>query len=145
MFSTNATSDASVDWFKPVGAKDRFYPAGFTTTVALTGAKYVSPSDGGPSIAGSGQLTLGGGNMPSNLVKSVVISSNGTVTVSPPDNDQLILTILPQTGQFRGSFFNAAINKNVTFNGLVLQSDNSGAGLFAGTNRTGFFTLVPDP
>jgi uncharacterized repeat protein (TIGR03803 family) len=144
-FSTNATIDASVDWFKPMVANNRFYPAGFTTTVALNGAKYVSPSDGGPSIAGSAQLTLGGGNMPSNLVKSVVISSNGSVTVSPLDSDRLILAIQPKTGDISGSFFNAAIHKNVTLNGLWLQSDNSGAGLFQGTNRTGFITLEPGP
>ena len=83
--------------------------------------------------------------MPSNLVKTVVISSNGTVTVSPPDSDQLLLAILPETGQIGGAFFNAAIHKTVPLNGLLLQDDNSGAGLFVGTNRTGFFTLVPGP
>ncbi len=143
--STNATIGASVDWFKPAVANAHFYPAGFTTTVALNGATYVSPSHGGPSVAGNGQLTLGGGNMPSNLVKSVVISSNGTVTVSPPDSDQLILAIRPKTGDISGSFFNAAVHKTVTLHGVLLQSDNSGAGLFAGTNRTGFFTLEPGP
>jgi hypothetical protein len=143
--ATNATIDASVDWFKPAVTNAHFYPAGFTTTVALNGATYVSPSHHGPTIAGNGQLTLGGGNMSSNLVKSVVISSNGAVTVSPPDSDQLILAILPQTGQVSGSFFNAAIHKTVTLNGLLLQGDNSGAGLFVGTNRTGFFTLEPGP
>jgi hypothetical protein len=143
--STNATIDASLDWFKPAVTSDRFYPAGFSTTVAPNGATYVSPSKGGPTVAGNAQVNLGGGNMPSNLVKSVVVSSNGTVTVSSPDSDQLFLAMNPNTGEIIGSFFNAAIHKTVTLNGLLVQSDGSGAGLFQGTNRTGFFTLVPGP
>ena len=143
--STNATMTATVDWFKPPLTNDRFYPAGFTTTVALNGVTYVSPSHGGPSIAGNAQLTLGGGNLPSNIVKTVVIDADGGVTVSPVGSDQLFLAIQPTTGLFSGSFVNAGINKRVNLNGALLQSDNSGAGLFPGMNRTGFITLEPGP
>jgi hypothetical protein len=144
--STNVPLDATLNWIKPQTAKDHFYPTGFTTVVTLSGAKFVKPSAGGPSVAGNAQVILGGGNTPSNIVKSVVISSNGFVTVSSPDSDQLLLSIVPTSGQFLGSFFNTAINKRVAFNGLLVQTNNvgdSGAGFFRGTNQTGFVILTP--
>jgi uncharacterized repeat protein (TIGR03803 family) len=143
--STNATLDAAVDWIKLPAAKDRFYPAGFATTVTLTGASFVKPSKGGPTVAGNAHVILGGGNTLSNIVKSVVISSNGFVTVTSPDTDQLALFIVPTTGQFLGSFFNTAINKRAALNGLMVQTNNStsGGGLFLGTNQTGFVILAP--
>jgi hypothetical protein len=86
-------------------------------------------------------VILGGGNTPSNIVKDVVISSNGLVTVSSPASDQLVLSLVPTSGQFLGSFFNAAINKRVALNGLLVQTNNAGAGFFRGTNQTGFVIL----
>jgi hypothetical protein len=144
--STNTPLDATLNWIKPQTAKDHFYPAGFTTAVTLSGAKFVTPSAGGPSVAGNAQVILGGGNTPSNIVKSVVISSNGLVTVSSPASDQLVLSIVPTSGQFLGSFFNSAINKRAAFTGLLVQTNNvgnSGAGFFRGTNETGFVILSP--
>ena len=139
--STNSVIDVAVDWFKPPVATDHFYPAGFTTSLLSTGAFYIAPAAGGPSIAGSGTLTLGGGNLASNIVKSVVVNSNGTVVVSPPGNDNLALQIAPKTGQFSGNFLQTTINKTVTFNGLLLQIDKSGAGFFLGTSQSGFVTI----
>ncbi len=64
---TNHVLGAMANWFKPVSPLDHDYPVGFMTSLNLTGALYVSPKDGGPSIAGSGTLTLGGGSLQSNL------------------------------------------------------------------------------
>ena len=143
--STNATLDGAVDWIKPAAAKDHFYPAGFATTVTLTGATFAKPSKGGPTVAGNAQVILGGGNTPSNIVKSVVISSNGVVTVSSPDTDQLALFIAPGSGQFLGNFFDTASHRRITFNGLLVQTNSSisGGGFFRGTNQTGFVIITP--
>ena len=142
---TNHLLAASANWFKPVSPLDHDYPDGFTTSPNLTGAPYVSPKNGGPSIAGSGTLTLGGGNLQSNLVKSVVIAANGNVTVSPADVDKLTLKVNPTTGQFSGSFVNPAVGKSTKVSGTFLQSDGSADGFFQGTNQTGFVTIEPDP
>lgn len=142
---TNHVLGATANWFKPVSPKDHDYPGGFATSPNLTGAPYVSPKDGGPSIAGSGTLTLGGGNLESNFVKSVVIAANGSVTVSPTGSDKLTLKINPTTGQFSGSFLNPAVGKTSKLSGTFLQSDNSAAGFFPGTNETGFVTIEPSP
>jgi uncharacterized repeat protein (TIGR03803 family) len=144
-FGTSNSIEATVDWFKPAIPKDHFYSGGFTTTVMLSGAPYISPSAGGPSVAESGTLTLGGGDLVSNIVQSVVISSSGVVTVAGPNIDKLALKVQPKTGQIIGSFLNTAINKTSRFSGLLLQSDGSGGGLFLGTNQSGFVTLQPSP
>ena len=143
--ATNNTLTATVNWFKPAGSKGPDYPNGFTTAVTLTGAIYVPPADGGPPIAGSGQLTLGGGNLESNLVKNLVIDAQGNVAVSPAGSDQLKLKINATTGQFSGGFLNPAVGKTSKFGGLLLQPDNSGAGYFLGTNQTGFVIIQPAP
>ncbi len=142
---TNHLLEATVNWFKPAVPKDHDYPDGFTTSPNLTGAVYVSPKNGGPSIAESGTLTLGGGNLESNLVKTVVIAASGSVTVSPTGGDKLTLKVNPTTGQFSGSFLSPAVGKTTKLAGTFLQSDNSAAGFFQGTNETGFVILEPAP
>jgi len=143
--STNATLAGTLDWFKPPTPTDHFYPAGFATTVTVDGVSFVKPSHGIPSVAGNEQVILGGGNTLSNIVKDVVIDSNGLVTVTSPGSDQLIMAISPTSGQLIGSFFNPALNKTILFNGLFLQTNNAalGAGFFRGTNQTGFVILTP--
>jgi uncharacterized repeat protein (TIGR03803 family) len=141
-FATNNTLSATVNWFKPPEPKNRDYPGGFTTAVTLSGAIHVS----GPTVAGNAQATLGGGNLESNLVKNLVIDAHGNVTVSPLGADKLALKINAATGLFTGSFLDPAIGKApAKLGGLLLQTDNSGAGFFQGSNQTGFIILEPDP
>ena len=40
---------------------------------------------------------------------------------------------------------NSAVGKTTKFSGLFLQSDDSAAGFFQGTNETGFVILEPAP
>jgi len=142
-FDTNDTLKAAVDWFRPAMPTSDYYPAGFTTNVALVGEKYVSPSAGGPSPAGNRQITLGGGNLPSSIVKTVSVDAVGNVVVPEPNGENLRLTLQPATGQFNGSFTHPALNKTTSFKAIALQSDNSGAGMFLGTNESGYVILVP--
>jgi hypothetical protein len=43
----------------------------------------------------------------------------------------------PATGQFSGSFTHPTLNETISFKGLVLQLDKTGAGYFVGTSETG--------
>ena len=138
--------DAALDWLKPPIPTDRFYSGGFTTLVALTGATYIVPKNGGPSVAGTNVVTLGGGNLVSNLVKTVVVDAFGNVTILTPGSDKLALFVVPTTGLFSGDFINTAINKKpIFFNGLLVQTNQVGGGLFLGTNESGFVTIAPAP
>ncbi len=141
-FATNNTLSATVNWFKPPEPKDHDYRNGFTTAVTLSGAIYVA----GQTVATNAQATLGGGNLASNLVKNLVIDTHGNVTVSPLGADKLALKINPATGLFTGSFLDPAAGKApAKLGGLLLQTDNSGAGYFQGSNQTGFIMLEPVP
>jgi hypothetical protein len=90
-------------------------------------------------------LTLGGGNLTSNIVISVSINAKGTGTASPVGSNNLKLKIQPTTGQMSGSFLDPTIGKAVKFNGLLLQSSGAASGYFLGTSESGFVTFVPDP
>jgi uncharacterized repeat protein (TIGR03803 family) len=133
----------TLNWFKPATPTDHLYPAGFTTTVTITGSRLETLSHGGASFAGSALVTLGAGNLPSNIVKNITIASNGFVTVSSPGSDDLNLSVSQSSGKFSGFFFNPVARRNVIVNGFFLQNDLSGAGLFLGTNQSGFITITP--
>jgi len=144
--TTNSVLEATVDWFRPSMPTSAYYPAGFTTNVTLIGDKYVSPSAGGPSPAGDRQITLGVGNLVSNIVQAVSIDAAGNVTVSPPNSENLKMKLQLATGLFSGSFTHPSLETTINFKGAVLQPDSSGAGYFLGTNESGFVTFeLPVP
>jgi len=139
--ASNALS-APVNWFRPAEAKQRDYPGGFATAVTMDGSVFVP----GRSVTNSAQLTLGGGNLASNLVKNLTIDARGNVVVSPPGSDKLALKINLTSGQFSGDFVDPAIGKApARFSGQWLQDAEMGAGWFQGSNQTGFVTIEPAP
>jgi uncharacterized repeat protein (TIGR03803 family) len=143
-FPTTNSITATLDWFKPPIANAHFFPDGFNTSVTMTGARYITPVRGVPSIAGNVELTLGGGNLPSNIVKNAVIDAAGNVTVSRPGSDELALSIAPGNGLITGTF-RPPSNRTTFFNGYLLQTNDFGAGLFFGTDQTGFILIEPTP
>ena len=112
--------------------------------LSLTGDLYTPPKSGGPTVAATGQLTLGGGNLTSNIVIAASIATNGTGTASPAGSEGLKFKVAPQTGQMSGSFTDPTVGKAVKFNGLLLQSSGIAAGYFLGTSESGFVTFTPD-
>jgi hypothetical protein len=136
--SSSNTVNAVVDWFKPNVTSGR-YAAGFNTALTLSGTR-VPPSSG----VGTWQLTLGGGELPSNLVRNATITGTGAAIVTPVDGYKLKLKVTPTTGKFTGSFLHPATKKTVSFNGLFLQPpENEAGGFFLGPNTSGAVTLEP--
>ncbi len=149
-FTGTNVIDAALDWQKPPVPADRFYSGGFTTLVSLAGGLYLKPNSStnsaGLSVAGTNVVTLGGGNLVSNIVKTVVVDASGNVTVQAPGDDKLMMFVVPQTGFFSGNFVDTAINKSpIVFNGQLVQTNHFGGGLFLGTNDSGFVTTMPSP
>jgi hypothetical protein len=126
-----------VDWFKPPTSGR--YPVGFNTVLTLLGTKYPSPA-----VAGNWQLTLGQGNLPSNLTYGIAINTAGTVTLPATNTYKLSLKVTPATGKFTGSFVHPSTNKKIPFTGLFLQPPETEAGgFFLGPSTSGFVTLEP--
>lgn len=139
------TLSGTVYWFKEAGAASALYPDGFSTTNSLSGDIYTSPKAGGPSVAATGELTVGGGNLTSNITVGVSIDANGKGTpLIPVTIDGLKLTLNPTTGALSGSFLDPTIGKSVKFNGLLLQDTGAASGYFLGTSESGFVTFVPN-
>jgi hypothetical protein len=129
---------ASVEWFRPANLASPRYPDGFSTNVTLNGSVYARAGESRLSFAGNGQLTVGGGNLKSNIVGDVYISPAGDVAFALPNAENLRMKINPDTGEFKGSFTSPDGNETFHFKGLVLQVDDYGAGYFMTASGTGF-------
>ena len=146
---TNNAIESPVDWFKPPVPASHFYPAGFTNNVVtLLGSKYAAPAKGSRMLSltnttGTVTLTLGGGNLGAALSDSVMVATNNTVTILSGTVSNLTLKLAPKTGTFSGSFLPPGTRKAVKFQGVVLQSQDFGAGFFTGSNETGYVTITP--
>ena len=153
-FTNNTEVTGQLDWCAP--ASKGYSP--FSTTLTVDGSQYTT---GPQPLAGTWTVTLNGGGL-TNLVKTVTIDANGNVTVLNPGVDALTLKLLTKakilrivanfaqmttaTGQFTGSF-KATVGGNaiaVKFNGLLLQVQHAGAGLFQPTTgKTGGISIEP--
>jgi polygalacturonase/PKD repeat protein len=143
-FGSNTTLGATVDWFRPSLPSSQFYPAGFATNVTLIGKRYIPP-DSNTSAAGNYQVSLGGGNLQSDIVKSVYLYDVGNVVVLSANAENLKMKIDPATGQFSGSFTHPLLNETIKFTGSLLQFGSTGAGYFLGATEGGFVIFVPAP
>jgi len=142
-FNEDNTMSGTVYWFKE-GTGSTFYPNGFSTVVTLSGDQYTSPANAGPSVVATGNLTLGGGNLTTNLTEGVSINAKGNGTaLFPVTIDGLKLKVNPTTGQVSGSFVHPATGKAVKFSGRLLQNTGAIDGYFLGTSESGFVTFVP--
>ena len=144
--ATNHTLEATVDWFRPSLPTSAYFPDGFTTNVALIGHEYAPPSAyNSPSATPHRQISLGGGNLANNIVKSVYVYNVGNVVVLSPNSENLKIKLDPATGQFSGSFTHPQLNKTVNFNGSALQFDGTWAGYFLGADSSGYVIVQPTP
>ena len=133
--TTSVAAPQGVDWFSADGG---------LTELALDGSQYTA----GPAFTNAAwAVTLSGGGLASNLVKAVTITAVGRVTVTQPGVDALKLTLTPKSGKLEGSFKLSVRGKAISFNGLLLQDQDVGAGLFQTTTGgpTGGITLEPVP
>ena len=138
-FETDTAVDAvAVDWFAPASPSY----AKFTTTLTLVGSQYTT---GPQPVSGAWELTFNGRGL-SNLVNTVTLNAAGKVIGTQPNPDALTLKVTLKTGQFTGTFKPTGDRQPIPFNGLLLQLQGGGAGLFqATTGQTGNITFEPVP
>jgi hypothetical protein len=140
---TNETSNrlnGAVAWIKPSAPKAALYPAGFTNYTQVVGSLF-SATSGIPVLTlSTGFVWLAKGNLPqSACTNSAVLGANNVVT----GTNRLNLSINLGTGFFKGGMVNPETGKPIAFQGVVLQEQNIGIGMFMGTNQSGGMILEP--
>ncbi len=140
-FTNNTPGGDDVVWIKPVNLKDKYYPKGFMEQTSIVGSSYVKPIDrAGALVLTNGLITIQDGNLPTPLVKSLVLINNKAVITTVNDNS-LALTANPNTGTWTGSFIATGSKKTTAINGVVLQQQKIAVGSFLGTNQSGAVEL----
>jgi hypothetical protein len=151
---TGSDVTGALVWNKPPPTHPgtQLYPGGFTgLALSPIGSLYTAPASGSHVLAfssGTAQADL-------SLTDGDVATFTRTVTLDPLDRvtavaglaagEKFSLTITRASGLFTGSFQNSASAKPTAFSGILLQKSalNGGAGVFAGTTKTGAVQLTP--
>lgn len=121
-------------WFK-FAQPGNFYPLGFTNEVTAAGSAYRF-TNGVPVLNfNNGQLWLTNGNLSASFTNQITLNSASKVTNQ--SSNALTLVITSSSGLFKGSVVNPTTRKPIVVNGVVLQKQNFGSGVFLGTNQTG--------
>jgi len=147
-FDTNAPSDdlrGLVDWSKPAIPAARFYPAGFTNQMTLTGSRYVAPVTATNRVLDltNGVLVLSGGNLSQVWTNDIVLGANNHVTNASPNRLSVSLSL--GSGRFKGTFLDTGVLRTVSFSGALLQKTTNGSGCLLGTNQAGRVSIESRP
>jgi hypothetical protein len=141
---TNSGLNGSVIWLKSGGAAGKYYPAGFTNQLEVSGIPYRPPPPGTRLLDlsdGAGSLILTGGGLGSPASSSLKLELNNKVT--DLSGHKLSLTLTPTSGLFRGSVLNPDTGKPITFQGALFPDWNVGLGYFLTPNQCGQVYLAP--
>lgn len=130
-------------WIKPV-CKAKYYPGGFTNLTSVVGSRLAKvPSTALiPLRQGFGQLSFNGDFLSAPFDATVYLGANNRFHSSHP---RLSLGISPRTGWFWGSVPNPDTGKLLSFQGMLVQEGNYGAGFAWSANCTGSVLLTPAP
>jgi hypothetical protein len=124
------------NWIKPVVAKAKYYPAGFTSQSEVHGSSYQPPTTGAPALSFiSGEMIFSGADLPQPFTNCVLWDSGNKIRNL--SSNKLTATVVAGTGAFSGSVTNPSTGKTYAFNGVVLQETESGCGFFTSSNQTG--------
>ena len=126
-------------WVKTARASTNYYPLGYTNVLEAIGSRYAF-TNGIPLLsATNGVVVFDGGNLAGSLTNGYVLGANNRFTTT----NKMSLTVLTNSGLFKGGFINPANSKSNVLNGALLQKQNAGYGGFLGTNRSGSVFLGP--
>ncbi len=134
-------ADGPLRWVRPPAGADKYYPAGFETTLPAIASTYVAP----PVDYSTATLKLKGGGLASEVTRALSINtSNFTVTSS--EDPALRFTIDRKTGLISGNLTSPATNKKLPIGGAVFQTSRHAAGYFKSpAPTTGALEITPGP
>ncbi len=145
-FAHQATNDlqGSVDWLKPSLSSAKYYPNGFTNTSWAAGASYRAPSNTTANVLSvtNAFVAFEGGNLTRPFTNTFRIDVANHV--SNTSSNPLALKFTARTGLWKGTVTDPATARSISFQGAVLQGQDSGRGFFLGTNQSGRVRLQGD-
>jgi hypothetical protein len=146
-FSETLTSDVSGDllWVRPRNDERRYYPDGYSGTIAARGARYAAPLSGALALGWSnGVFRLSGGNLSAPATNDVTLQS-ASLTSNAGSVSGLTFSLNRGTGVFRGKFIHPTSGRRTAYAGALNQLEDLGAGYFLGSSQGGLVRLEADP
>lgn len=135
---SDSSLTGNLNWFRPASST-RAYPAGFSTTVPLTGSLFITSPAGSPLLKwNDGFVQLANGNLPDAI--NIPVSNTSKNLITNTDGDVAVRATVNSSGSITGQFTQPG-QKPTTLSGVVLPKNNSGAGFFPGTVQNGSFSL----
>jgi len=128
--------NGTLNWIKPVIAKAKYYPAGFTNQAAVHGCRFQGPPAGMPVLSFiTGDLIFSGANLVQPITNRVLLDSGNKIRNLSPN--KLTVVVVPASGSFSGTVADPSTARTLSFNGVVLQETENGCGFFTSSNLTG--------
>jgi YVTN family beta-propeller protein len=138
--SSTGIVDGSCAWLKPVTASGGLFPAAFSTTLTLVGSSYNHLQY---LVGSGGSLAFADGNLSAPFSQAFTFNAAHAIVITGP-NPHSVRCILSQlTGEFTGSFVDGVKTRH--FQGVILQQQNSGEGLFVDSIGSGTVELTVVP
>lgn len=133
-----------VSWIRPSSFGGAIHGTGITNETTAVGSLYTPPLTGQTALSWTnGTIAASGGNLVSALTNNLFFSTANKVTLFGTNFSKVSLTA--KTGKFKGSFKHPVTGRGITFNGVLLQDLDLGAGFFLGTNQSGRISIEPSP
>jgi hypothetical protein len=141
-FTNKNAISGETGWFKLPQANAKLYAAGFTNSAEVIGSAY-QYTNGLPVLGfAAGELFLTNGDLSVGITNQVALGSEAQANdQSPGSQSTAKIKFVASSGLFTGSVINPETGKPIPVNGVVLQNQNFGAGLFLGTTESGSVLL----
>jgi hypothetical protein len=135
---TDSSLSGTLSWVRPA-SNTRAYPAGFATTVPVTGSLFITPPPRAPVLKWTdGFMQLAYGNLSDAI--NIPINYTARNVITNTDGDVAVHATVNASGSITGQFTQPG-QRPTTLSGVVLLRNNSGAGYFTGTVQNGGFSL----
>jgi uncharacterized repeat protein (TIGR03803 family) len=125
-----------VFWFKPPVANAKYYPDGFSVTATAVGSNYQPPTAGSAILnLTNANVTFAGGDLAESILDPIALDARSKATNL--GTNEMSLSFSVGNGLFRGKVTDPDLGQQFPFSGVVLQSENIGAGYFLGPMQSG--------
>ncbi len=142
-FASGSVGGGSV-WVKSHDGISKYYPRGFTNAVETTGSLYTPPSSGKRAMElSTGGMVFSDGGLSGPFTIAITMGLNNKVT--PSNGGKLSVSIDTASGLFKGTTVIPGTTTPLPFQGVLLEDENTGAGFFLTSAKSGRVFLSPTP